>query len=295
LGDKVIKNEFGPFISHNSKDKGLAVAIYNNLFANGVFPWLDINQLRISDDLEQTLRTGIEQSSSFLFIASRHSLAENNKFVELELALARAKRCADPSFKIFILLCDSECELPKWMSNFLYEKLDPGNEPLSISRLTDAITGHSFLLESFRSFFLSKPTPAEVDAPLHLWDSALRRNILQLGQIRSLLQAPGINDEEIADTVATLRDISLFRGLPAAQHFWTQPDIGVYETIFARRMRVRPKITLFGLPNNYHFREIEKSEIHCVIEVIDNLTGTRVNHVVPFNPVGDVSFDAEIY
>lgn len=285
------KHKFDVFISHSSKDKPFALNLYYNIIANGKFPWFDASELEVSDKLFEALSQGLENSAGYLLLASKFSL-EESAGVQYELACVKKRLDIDPNFKVWILRLDKKVELPDWLAEFLYVDFDEKFPEGSLLKLVEAVTGQSWILDLTRSVFLSNQNLFESADINSVWDLIVRQQTIRLSQMKSLLLNPGQTFDEVVDTVKRVSEISVFRQLPVWQPFWTQLDVGVYETSFPVRMRIAPRVTLDGLPDKYSWRFMEHSPVHCVIEIIQKNSGMRVRHVVPFLPITE--FDAEL-
>ncbi len=74
------------FLSHSSQDKDLVKAVATELTQRGIIPWLDVNELRPSQDLSYHLERAIQRQAGFVVFLSETSFASD--WVEDELATA---------------------------------------------------------------------------------------------------------------------------------------------------------------------------------------------------------------
>ena len=107
---------FDSFISHSSKNKEIARLAYYNGISNGLRPWFGEALFKAGDEMLSTLVSAIDDSAGYLLFASQEARAL--KWVQAEMKAAKARKAADPAFKILVVKL-GPCELPAWWDGYL--------------------------------------------------------------------------------------------------------------------------------------------------------------------------------
>lgn len=105
------------FLSHNSKDKPLARAIYRYLSDSGLRVWIDEAELNAGDSLVEALATAIFRVDCVVAILSKASVSSN--WVKKELAWAMNKEINGKRIRVIPIKRDG-ASLPKILSDKFY-------------------------------------------------------------------------------------------------------------------------------------------------------------------------------
>lgn len=255
--------------------------------------WFDEAMFKVGDEMLPTLVSAIEDSAGYLLFASQEALA--SKWVQAEMKEARARKTADPAFKILVVKLEP-CELPAWWDGYLRSEWKPEDEPGSVIRLLEAILGRKVVPWITGAAFLS-PEPSSVvfNESAYLAEHSRNWVLYYLGHVKQLIQsvvAVGYVAEH-QDTLQKLLGLSLLEQIPAIQAGWIPIAPGVFEHIHANRMRVPPRVVPNGLPDRYEVALLRNDEISTRMSIVGALTGEVVRQPVPFS--FEVGLDAEVY
>lgn len=270
--------KFDVFISHSSATKDIATHFYYNLISNGRDVWFDAAELEAGVPLEAEIRRGVQNSNTYLLLHSRE--AAQSEFVKIELDEAIRQRQLG-NLRIIVVALDNS-EIPAKLNGDLW--LSPTNgDLLSVfETVMEQLSGHKSLLALTKSAFFGVEHYEKDVFGNKTWDLVLRHQLLLVGQIKSLLHNPGQTTDEKLSTLDTLGKISIFRDLPFSQNVRTALGDGRFEYVFPTRMRIIPKITVVGLPENYRLDVEESTEIHLIVRVTAKSDGKPHNAPVPF-------------
>jgi hypothetical protein len=84
------------FISYRMPDRDAALRIYNELTANGISAWIDVENLLPGANVDATIRRAIAESRYFLAIISRNSVDKKGyMFGEVAQALHHLEQYAE--------------------------------------------------------------------------------------------------------------------------------------------------------------------------------------------------------
>lgn len=108
------------FISHSSTDKRFVRTLKDDLNENNIETWFDEDELAIGDSLADKLEIALDQSSHFLIILSPTSI--NSEWVRFEIQKAIMNKSNKSIHKILPVKY-KECDIPKELSDLLYEDL----------------------------------------------------------------------------------------------------------------------------------------------------------------------------
>ncbi len=272
------------FVSHSSATKELARHIFYNAISNGLSVWYDEALLDLGDALEQEIEQGIANSQTFLLLYCRAAM--DKRWVPLEMRLAEAKYNRDPTFRPIVVKLDDKPFPSDFWKQFLYLEWKNEDQPGSIVRLLASLTGHNPFTQIPAAAVLSnEPSAFFVNQSATIAEHSRNYVLYYVSHLKNLLSAVcevGY-DQELRDTLRKVLRVSLFEHLPSIHggRFVLAP--GIFEIIFANRMRIPPKITLQGLPNRYSWSLLKNDEVSCRIAVLDLTTGQPVNHPVPLS------------
>jgi len=102
------------FISHSSKDKPFVRKLKEDLNFNEIETWVDEDELRVGDDLHESLLAGINQSTHFLIVLSNQ--IKGSDWIELELNEALSSFDNNILKKIIPILL-RQTDIPKPINN----------------------------------------------------------------------------------------------------------------------------------------------------------------------------------
>ncbi len=100
------------FISHSSKDKGLALPLAELLSPN----WVDLYEIDIGELLLEEISSGIEQCTDFVLLWSEHSA--DSQWVQFEFHMAFVRWMEDKAIQIRIVALD-DSDVPLYFRPFL--------------------------------------------------------------------------------------------------------------------------------------------------------------------------------
>jgi len=136
------------FLSYNSKDRPVVVAVAHALREVGMEPWLDQWHLTPGGDWQVELAAGVRASRACAVFVGPNSVGAWSA-MEVRLALDRAAK--DPTFRCFPVLLPGVPEpfdpdlLPPFLSAFSWVSLRDGvAEPVGMQHLLNAIRGLPF-------------------------------------------------------------------------------------------------------------------------------------------------------
>jgi len=278
---------FDYFISHSSRNKEIAERFYYLLVSNGLRPWYDIAFLEAGHDLHQQLKRGLDSSGAYLLFATREALS--SPFVQMEMGWARARGESEPDFRSIVVKLD-DCELDAWWSSRKYENWDPNlDEGAQLVPLLAHLAGiDTVAWTSTASFLSANPSSVLVNESRTLAEHNRNFALYYLAAIGGLLSAPHPATES-SDTMAKVSALELFKHLPKLSGAVVPIEPGIYEFIHAVRMRVAPRVTAIGLPDQYVIQS-EGNEVSTVVRVLYANNCELVRHPVPLS----LEFDAEL-
>lgn len=284
------------FLSHRSipTQKELARVIYYNAISNNISIWYDEDKLSYGDDLNESMKRGIENSNGFLLLHSKEAKASANVLFEMDIA--RKKYEIDPSFKLFVLKLDTE-PLDEFWTKFLYIDLRDKNIYSSVISILEGISGKKIIAPIQAMSILS-------DTPSFVFDNESKttiehsRNFMlyYFGLIKQLLNGvvsvadfmPHAQNEH-HDTLKKLLSLSLIEQIPNIQGGIIPIGKGEIEIIHSNRMRVAPKLNII-LPDKYYYEVVTNNEIFTRIKFYESTTNKIVYHAIPFS----IEMDAEL-
>lgn len=112
-----LPNKFGVFVSHSSRDRGVAISISSALKAHGVPTWLSSGEEKIdSGNWDKKVKRALRSEGAFLLLVSQDSLSSTE--VQKEINMAR-----DLERPMYILGLDGEAEARRLLKARGYEDL----------------------------------------------------------------------------------------------------------------------------------------------------------------------------
>ena len=159
-------------------------------------------------------------------------------------------------------------------------------ESLIGRKITPWITGAAFLSRDPSNVFFNESAS--------LAEHGRNWVLHYLGHIKGLLQAVASvgYQAEHQDTLRKLLELSLLEKIPAIQSGWIPIEPGVFEHIHPNRMRIPPRVKMYGLPDRYDFRLFVNNEIFTRMAVVEKVSGEVVRYPVPFSFTTEL--DAEL-
>jgi hypothetical protein len=85
------------FISYSSRDKDWAEAFAKSLRSKGLTVWLDQDQIRVGDSINDAIERGLRESSYVLSVLTPETINKPNLLFEMGAALGMRRR----SFRLF--------------------------------------------------------------------------------------------------------------------------------------------------------------------------------------------------
>ncbi len=280
---------FSFYISHSSATKEIARHLYYNSISNGLFPWYDESLLSIGDVLEREIQKGIQSSLGFVLLHSKQAM--ESSWVRKEMKIAKSKRMNDNNFNIFVVKLDEEPVIETFWKDFLYLSWDPKDVSGSIIKLIEAVTGQKSILKITASSVLNQ-IPLVINETSTIAEHSRNYILYYLAHIKSLVSAVASvgYEEELRDTLKKLLNLYLLNSIPCIHGGMMQIAPGIWECIYANRMRIPPRIRINGLPAEYGWDVITNNEVFCRLQIVSFKTKIPVPHPVPMI----LEFDAEL-
>jgi hypothetical protein len=111
------------FISYSHKDRLFVDKLEARLQQEGVEVWLDRNEIRGGDFVQERVESAIQNACFVLVVLSRHSV--NSTFVQDELRSAMAKQRNDRRRFVIPVMRDKDCEIPVFLLDRLRIDFSP--------------------------------------------------------------------------------------------------------------------------------------------------------------------------
>ena len=130
------KQSLTAFLCHSSGDKPTAQELYTRLRADGIEPWLDVENLLPGQDWESEIRKAVKRSDTIIICLSEASINKRG-FVQKEIKFALDVADELPEGAIFLIpLKLEECEVPERLrSKHWVEYFRPGGYERLITAL----------------------------------------------------------------------------------------------------------------------------------------------------------------
>jgi len=100
------------FISHSSKDKGLANCLYVDLIEHGHNPWLDDRDIKAGQSIPSEIQKGLGEADFILVLLSPNSVTSN--WVNVEWESAYWDEVNNNKVKVIPILL-KDCDIPKFL------------------------------------------------------------------------------------------------------------------------------------------------------------------------------------
>jgi len=284
---------FDVFISHSSKNKEIGRLAYYNAITNGMSPWFDEALFGAGDEMHATLGSAISDSAAYLLFASKESLASG--WVRHEMTVALQRKQNDATFRMLVVRLDDAIDLPAPWQEYLYQTWDSADQPGSVIKVIEALTGRKvFPWITGAAFLSADPSNVFFNETASLVEHSRNWVMHYLGHIKGLLQAVATvgHPAEHHDTLQKLLGLSLMENIPAIQSGWIPIEPGIFEHIHPNRTRIPPRVKMHGLPERYGFRVLENNEIFTRLAVVDRASGEVLRYPVPFSFTTEL--DAEL-
>jgi len=209
-------------VSHASEDKERFVVDFaTRLRAEGIEAWLDKWEIAPGDSLVQRIfDEGIGQAGVFLVVLSQASV--NKRWVREELDAAVVRRI-EGSCRLIPIVIDG-CEIPASLKHLLWVRIQSTDSyDEEFRKIVNAIFGRDE-----KPPLGSAPDRVEVEALDFIPEASEQDNIvfdaigkaylesgreaLSLSQFAPQLQAVGLSDEEIQESLEALAELHVMRG-----------------------------------------------------------------------------------
>jgi hypothetical protein len=239
-----------------------------------------------------TLEAAIQDCGAYLLFASGKALAST--WVQHEMRCAEARKEKDPSFKLRLVKLD-DCELPEQWNAYLYAIWRTDDQPGSVINLLEAMLGRKLAPWITGASFLStEPSAVFLNESATLAKHSRNWVLYYLGHAKGLLQAVANvgHPAQHLDTLQKLLGLSVPERVPVIQAGWIPIEPGVFQHIHANRMRIPPRIIVYGLPTQYEVQLLANNEVFSRMTILDAQSGEVVQHAVPFS--FSTEFDAEL-
>lgn len=127
------------FISHNSKDKGIAREIALFLVSEDVNVWFDEWEVSYGESIPKAVNEGLKQCTHFLLLWSKNAAEAPWVLGEVDYAIRSLFTNQDDFAKV-IPICLDETDLPPLVSPYRYIKYSDGSENDRLE-IVSAVTG----------------------------------------------------------------------------------------------------------------------------------------------------------
>jgi TIR domain len=270
------------FISHSSATKELARHIYYNGIANGLSVWYDEGLLEVGDLLIPDIEKGIYTSAGFLLLHCKQAIEK--QWVPMEMKIAKEKYEKDSSTKIIVVKLDDQPLNDPFWEQFIYANWNPLDQPGSILKLLEVLTGRKGVMAITASAMLTR-NPSDIFLNETATIAEHTRNFIlwYFGHVKQLIYSSVSigNETELRDTLGKILHLSLFENIPLIQGGLVPVEPGLFEIIHPVRMFRIPDISIVGLPSRYSWEKAEANEVFTRVRIIDSQTSKQVSYPVP--------------
>ncbi len=216
------------------------------------------------------------------------------QWVPFEMGLAETIYRENPSYRLVVVKLDEE-PLSRFWGQFLYEPWNDDDQPGSILRLLSDLTGCRPITQMSAAAVLSTvPSDVFLNSSNTVAEHTRNYVLYYLAHVKQLLSAVCSvgYEQELRDTLRKLLEVTLFEKLPLLQGGIIPVAPGMFEVLFANRMRIPPRVEIKGLPERYEWRLVKNTEVACRITIMEAGTTTPVQHPVPLSI--SITLDAEL-